>query len=348
MFGNNSQSKSSFLNSKIKSQFSGLTVFSKIKSQFTGLTAVVLLLIYAQVSLAQTKVSLALNWKAEPQFGGFYNAQLNGAFKQNGLDVEIAEGGSGTPTVQMVAFGKVDFAVVSADEVILSRAKGTDVVALFAVYQTNPQGIMTHSERNFQTLADVFKSDGVLALQSGLPYSQFLMKKYAPVKVKTVPYSGGVGLFLSDKKISQQCFVTSEPLLAEKSGAKVKTFLVSESGYNPYTTVVVARKSYIEKNKVVVEKFVDSVRKGWADYLKDPSQANRKMQTINKSMDADTFQKAADAQKSLILPDQIPVSQLGVMTFNRWQTLLEQMIELKVLDLKDKEKVKIEDVLLKL
>src|SRR5438067_2517509 len=90
-------------------------------------------------SASTTKVQLALNWKPEPEFGGFYAAQINGDYQKEKLDVEILPGGSGTPTVQMIGAGTVPFGIVSADEIILARSKGNDVVALFAVYQTNPQ-----------------------------------------------------------------------------------------------------------------------------------------------------------------------------------------------------------------
>src|SRR2546429_1725795 len=58
---------------------------------------------------------------ALPIFGGFYAAQQNGAFKTHGLDVEIVAGGVGTPTVQMVGAGSVEFGVISADELIVDR-----------------------------------------------------------------------------------------------------------------------------------------------------------------------------------------------------------------------------------
>ena len=103
-------------------------------------------------------VKLALNWKAEPQFGGFYAAQVLGLYQSNGLTVEIIEGGSGTPTIQVVGAGKVDYALVSADEVVISHDRGAgNVVALFATFQTNPQAIMTHAARGFRSLEDVFK-----------------------------------------------------------------------------------------------------------------------------------------------------------------------------------------------
>src|SRR5580692_12922573 len=110
------------------------------------------------------KIKLALNWKPEPEFGGFYQAQ----YSKHGLDVQILPGGSGTPTVQMVGAGSVDFGIVSADEVVLARSHGNDVVALFAVFQHSPTGIMAHASRKLTSIGDVLKG-GTLALESGLP-----------------------------------------------------------------------------------------------------------------------------------------------------------------------------------
>ena len=98
-------------------------------------------------------VSLQLNWKPEPQFGGFYAAEIDGIYARHGLNVTITAGGAGAPTIDMIGAGTVPFAIVSADEIVRARAMGNLVVALFAVYQTNPQGIMTRASRGFKTLA---------------------------------------------------------------------------------------------------------------------------------------------------------------------------------------------------
>src|SRR5687767_1535277 len=79
------------------------------------------------------KVTIQLNWKPEPQFGAFYTAKE--LAQKHGIEIDVVPGGVGTPTVQMVAAGKVPFAVVSADEVVIARSNGADVVALLAVYQ---------------------------------------------------------------------------------------------------------------------------------------------------------------------------------------------------------------------
>src|SRR5436190_13524344 len=54
---------------------------------------------------APSKVTLALNWVPEPEFGGFYAAREAGDYKKQGLEVEILGGGAGSPVLQMVATG---------------------------------------------------------------------------------------------------------------------------------------------------------------------------------------------------------------------------------------------------
>lgn len=286
----------------------------------------------AENSPGKESVKLALNWKPEPQFGGFYAAELGGVFNKNGLRVEILEGGAGTPVVQMVAAGRIDFGIVSGDELVISRSRGSDVVALFSTYQTNPQGIMTHASRGFKKLADVFASEGTLAVQTGLPYMMYLSKKFGKPKVRIVPYLGGISNFLNDKTYSQQCFVTSEPLTAVKQGADPKTFLIAEEGYNPYTTVLITRSDVVKKNSKLVKALVDSVRAGWRLYLDDPMATNQKMAELNKSMDLATFTSSAKAQKDLIETAETRKNGLGFMTEKRWSELARQLKELKLID----------------
>lgn len=281
----------------------------------------------ATKSSTPAELKLALNWKAEPQFGGFYAAES--FFQKQNLKVKVLEGGSGTPTVQMLAAGQVDYAVVSADEIVLAHDRGAkDLVAVFATYQTNPQGLMTHATRGFEKIEHVLKTDGVLLWQAGLPYAQYIQKKYGPLKVKTAPYLGGIGNFQNNPLLSQQCFVTSEPLTAEKAGLKVKTFLIAETGYNPYTTVLAVRASRLKQNPDEVKKVVQAVRSGWSEYLKNPKATNELMAKINRSMDMETFQKSADVQKPLI---QVKGVEIGTMTEERWQTLANQLLELKTI-----------------
>lgn len=271
-----------------------------------------------------SKIRLALDWKPEPEFGGFYAAQ----YRKHGLDVEILPGGAGTPTVQMVGAGSAEFGIVAADELVVARSKGNNVVALFAVYQNSPLGIMAHASRNLASIDEVFKR-GTVALQQGLGFSSWLEKKYGFGHVHVVPSpNGDITAFLNDEMFAQQCYITSEPLTAKRKGVAVKTFPVSDTGFNPYSTVLATSDETLRKNPEMVKSMVEAVREGWRAYLDDPQPTNAKMHEMNPSMDADTFAEVAEAQKPFIETDETRRDGLGAMSKQRWETLIGQLKEL--------------------
>src|SRR5215471_1636246 len=273
------------------------------------------------------KVKLALNWVPEPEFGGFYAAREMGAFARQALDVEILGGGAGVPVVQMVATGRADFGTVGGDELVTARARGADLVAVFATFQTSPQGIMVHASRKLESLRDVFRS-GTLAIEPGLAYAAYLKKRFPWDGVKIVPYDGGVARFLADPDFGQQCFVTSEPIAAKRQGGDPRVFLIAEAGFNPYTTVLVTRAELVREKPALVRAFARASSEGWQSYLADPAPVNRLLRRLNSSMDDETMAAAAAAQKPLIETDETAARGLGAMTVERWATLANQLHDL--------------------
>lgn len=282
------------------------------------------------------QIKLALNWKPEPQFGGIYAAQFQNIFSKENLSVEILEGGSGTPTIQMLIFGTVDAAIVSAEEILIANEKNPKdpVLAIFATFQTNPQVILTRADRKLISLEQLLNQKGVVSAQLGLSFVQFLRKKYPQNKVQWVPYTGGINGLLQEKDFAQQGFLTSEPLLARQKGVEVSSFLISEAGFNPYTSVVaVRRKDWIEK-KIPLQKLNRALRSGWETYLKDPVMTNKELVKLNPSLDLKFMNQSAEAQSQLIKS-----SILGQMTLERWQALEASLRDLGLI----KTKLRAED-----
>ncbi|HEX7010808.1 MAG TPA: ABC transporter substrate-binding protein [Phycisphaeraceae bacterium] len=291
----------------------------------------------AQDGRSLTRLQLVLNWVPEPEFGGFYAAKLNGAFASRGLEVEILPGGAGSPSLQMVAAGQAELGIVSADEIILGRARGMKIVGLFAVFQTNPQGIMAHQEQGFQSLEDLLQAGRQgktiqLAVEPGLPYTRFLEQKYGFDQVQRVPYTGGIALFLNNPNLAQQCFVTAEPIAAERQGAKPQVFLIAESGYNPYTAVVAAREDFVQQHPDVVKAFVEAAREGWRAYLDDPGPANELIAQLNPAMDAQTLAQSVKVQQPLIENEFTQTAGIGAMTAQRWEELGQQLVQIGLID----------------
>ena len=271
---------------------------------------------------------LILNWQPEPEFGGFYAASQGGHFAARGLNVKITPGSSGTPTLQMLAAGQADYAVSTADEIILARSRGMKVVAIFSVYQTNPIVILAHPERQFTGIKDILRGSGTLAVRRGMPFFSYLERRYGRPKVKVVPYPGGVSGFLHDPNYSQQGFIFSEPLTATRHGIKPQVFSVADEGFNPYMTVLTVREDFLQDHSSEVAGFVAAVRKGWQTYLDDPSSVNPLLLKLNSALSAEALGAMCEAQKPLITKGK---SCLGCMDQQRWRSLIEQLTQIKLI-----------------
>jgi NitT/TauT family transport system substrate-binding protein len=278
---------------------------------------------------APDAVKIALNWVPEPQFGGWYQAQADGAFTKNNLNVTIVKGGQGAATIQTVDAGQFEFGVTSGEEVLILREKGVDVVALFALYQTSPRAIMTSKERGLKSLEDVFKS-GTLIAEPGSTFLKFLDKKFGLEKIKLVPYSGGLA-YLQGPDYAQQCFFTSEPVSARNQGKDPQVFLISESGFNPYMSVLICRREYLEKNRDLVTRFVKATREGWTSYEADPTKGNDVMSKENTQMTPKAFKEVAELEKQLIVTPETKEKGVGYMSDEAWTRTAKQLLDLGVI-----------------
>lgn len=274
-------------------------------------------------------ITLQTDWYPQPEMGGFYQAQLQGLYKAEGLDVTIAPGGPVVVAEQQVASGAAEFAMSSSDKIIAGVSRGLPLVAIAATMQQDPQGIMVHEESPIHTFADL---DGhTVAIKPGSTWFQYLLSRFDLKNVREIPATYSVANFLQDPNYIQQAFVTSEPYFARKGGAQVRTLLVSSTGYQPYRVMFTSR-AYLAAHPDIAEKFVRASLKGWQNYMQDPTLANAAISKANPAMSADWMRFSLDTLKEghFIEGTGTPDSHLGHFTAERWATISKQLDALKV------------------
>ena len=274
----------------------------------------------------QQKVTLALNWFPEAEHGGYYAALVKGYYQEEGLDVEIQPGGPGVPVIQNVATGRVMFGIANADQVLVGRNKEADVVALLAPLQMSPRCIMVHEKSGIRRLQDL--KNMTLAVGSGKAYLEYLKTKVSLENVKLVPYPGSIAMFLKNEDFGQQGYVFSEPFVASQKGGDPHVLMVSEIGFNPYTSLLITRGQTIKQQQELVAKMVRASARGWRDYLQNPAAVNEHIHKVNPEMDLASLAYGVEAIKPLCLPAEMPAEQLGQMTSERWKTLADQLKEI--------------------
>ncbi len=276
---------------------------------------------------ATDRMRIQFDWIPEPEFGGYYEAELQGLFSGRQLPVELHPGAAGTPVIQMVASGQAEFGVTGADDLLIAKSHGVDVVPLFAAFHDCPLGLMIHAERHIAGVEDLFQS-GTLAMTPGSAPTRYLEKRYGYHGVKLVPYGNNLATFISDPLFGQQCFITSEPVEAERGGAKVRVILFKDLGYNPYAGVLFTRQAYLETHRDQVKSLVAALKQGWLAYQANPEPAIARMQRLNATMSLETFQTATRIQQDYLWPKDEGPAKFGSMEASRWDTLSTTLQEL--------------------
>lgn len=275
-------------------------------------------------------VTLALNWFPEMEHGGFYAAKAAGYFEEEGLDVKLIPGGPNVKVIQNVARGEAQFGVAVADQILLGRAQGADVVALMSPMQDSPRCILVHEETGFTKLSDL--KNVTLAMRTGIAFSEFLKSQVKLENVKVVEYPGNVTQFLLDKNYAQQAYSFSEPFIAQQQGAKPRALMVSDLGYNPYTSVLFTSDSTLAKDEDLARKMTRASVRGWQKYLADAAPANELLRAANPEITIEALNFGQQAVKPLCLPNNAAPETLGKMTAERWQQLADQLIAIKLLE----------------
>jgi NitT/TauT family transport system substrate-binding protein len=286
------------------------------------------------------KIKMLMNWYPEAEHGGFYAALVHGIFEKHGLDVEILPGGRSSAVTPELVLGRVQFGVGNADDVLMARSEGSQLVALMAPLQIGPRCILVREDSGIQSFGDL--KNMKLEADTGRPFVSFLKQKgLLDESVQVVPYFGSTAQIVAGPGVAQQGYSFSEPFLVQQQGVAVRNLMLADVGWNPYACCLLTTDEYLAEHGDIVRRVVAASIEGWQLYLRDPGKTNEYILSQNRQgMTKEALDYGVVALKDLCLPDAMPEDRLGEMTPERWNTLRDQLVELKIIDA---EKVKSED-----
>lgn len=276
-----------------------------------------------------TKVSTVLNWFPQSEHGGLFAALEEGIYKEAGLDMTLTPGGPQVSATQIVASGKSEFGMGQADEILLARQNGIPVVALFAIFQTSPQGLMVHSESNI-TSPEGLNGKNVY-VSSASTYWEYLMKAYKLDDVKQMAYTGSLAPFLADPNTAIQGYVTSEPFEMEQQQVDADFLLNADFGYNPYGNVLFTTEDYLKKHPDIVKAYVEATVKGFESFKDNYKEIVPKIHEVNPDMGEEKLMFAAETMIPLVYGGDAEANGVGYMSQERWEKLAKQLTDIGIL-----------------
>jgi len=105
-------------------------------------------------------VKLQLQWVAQAQFAGYYAAVDQGYYEDEGLDVEIVEGGADIVPQDVLSAGDVDYAISWVPKVLGSIEKGATITNVAQIFERSATTQISFKKSGITSPAD-FKGRNV-------------------------------------------------------------------------------------------------------------------------------------------------------------------------------------------
>jgi NitT/TauT family transport system substrate-binding protein len=279
---------------------------------------------------APTAITVQLDWVAEPEHGGFYQAQARGWFKDAGLEVTLVPGGPGAVVLPSVATGRAQIGQGESTSTLKAINEGLPILNVAAVFQSDPSALIVHADSTVRTVEDL---DGrSIMVRPGWPFIDYLREKKG-LKLTLVPFNFSVAGFIADPEFVLQGYPIAEPYYIMQGGVPEPRFLFAEdTGYDAYA-VLYANRDWARENPAALRALLAAYIRGWRDYLEsDPSPAHALMKEAH-APNTDAFlaysrQKIIDLQ--LVTGRGGTLDQAGRITPERFARQIALLEELKI------------------
>ena len=279
------------------------------------------------------KITVQLDWVAEPEHGGFYQALARGFFRAEGLDVTIIPGGPNAFVMPKIATGQADIGQADSTNTLLQQAEGLPIVQVAAVFQDDPSGLLIHAGSSVHTFADL--QGKTIIARPEWAFLKFLQKKYG-LNVSVVPQNFSVAAFLGNKEAIQQGYFIAEPYHIVKAGGQMPRFLSTwDAGFRSYAVLVTNRK-FAREHPAELKAFLRAYIRGWQDYITgDPTPAHAALKKANAT-NTDDFMNFS---RKMIIDEKLVTGrdatgglpQVGRLDPARYDTQIRQLEELGIL-----------------
>ena len=287
------------------------------------------------------EVNYRLKWLYNISVVGDLWADAHGNFEKHGLKVNVKPGGPEKDAIKELEIGHAQFGVASADQVIRAVAKGSPIVVLAQLFQTNPLHWIYRPDRTaLKTPQDLKgKIIGVTYGGNDETIMRALLAKYHiteddvtlfSVRYDYTPfYQGKVDLWPLYR--NAQAPIIGDKL--RKAGEAFDLMNPSRLGIRFVANSVVTTTKMLEERPGTVKRFMKALLQGWAEAL-DPANEDKAIETVlkyNAETPENIVRRQLPATRILMLPE--AGFQFGQIDTAAWKQTEAIMLSQNLIDM---------------
>lgn len=279
--------------------------------------------------LPDDSVTVQLSWLHYGAFGGFYAADQNNFYGDENIAVSFLEGGPAFDPIDAVLAGEAEFGVVSADTLLLARAKGKPVRAIATVLRRSPVVLIALADTGITRPEDIVGKEVRMTTQI-VPSFHAMMAHVGipPDAYSEVVLPSELDLFVSGAIPVWGVFYNSFAVTLQEAGYELNLIFPEDYGVHFYGDVIFTTDALIEDDPVLVTRFLRATLEGWRFAIKEPDAVGEMVAQYNGNIDV--------ALESAKLRASIPLIHTGLhhigwMQYENWQEMHDTLLQQNIL-----------------
>jgi NitT/TauT family transport system substrate-binding protein len=219
-----------------------------------------------------TPVTVQLSFTHQAEFAGFYAAEQQGYYAEEGIQVSFLEGGPEVDFVMPVVDGSAQFGVAQPADVILARSAGKPVRSIAVIYRRSPIVFFSLSDSGISRPQDFVGKQ----IRSTTTIDQTLRAMMSRVGIQPDQYEivyrpSDVAQFASGKIPVWSGFMNVFALEVQQAGYKINMIYPDDYGIHFYGDVLITTDDLIQSNPGLVQRFTRATLKGWTYVVENPA-----------------------------------------------------------------------------
>lgn len=240
--------------------------------QIKRLCQLLLILLCTPPVLAEN-ISIHLKWYHKFQFAGYYAAEQQGYFKDEGYNVKLIEGGPNKSHLHSLLNNQSEYAVLGG-EALNALAVDSPIVIIASIFQQAPEALFTLKSNNVKHITELKGKTLMLAPPniSGNIEAMLLDNGLMAGDYTKLDYDGDVSHLINGDVFAIYGYISNEPYQLKQLGYEVDIFRPLDFRINFYGDSLVTSQSELEDHPKRVAAIRRAVIRGWHYALKHPEE----------------------------------------------------------------------------
>jgi NitT/TauT family transport system substrate-binding protein len=235
------------------------------------------------VTAQQAAAPVYLTFIPNIQFSPLYVAIQNGYFQEAGQPVR-EEYVNEPDAIDLVAVGQANFAIVSAEQVILAGANGRPITYVYNWFDDYPIAIVASADAGIESVRDLVGRRVGVPIRSGANYTGLTALLRAEGLTENDLDLQEIGFnapeaFCTGRVEASAVYINNEPLQIQRlidagqcSVSAIRVFAVSEA-LPLVSNGLIVNNDFLRLNPDLVAQFVEAFHRGLQDVINNPARA---------------------------------------------------------------------------